>query len=123
MIDVATPQNRDGMIKCGILIRGKPQHSRLMKELLACAVEQLFPLTQRFLRPARVDFVRTVAHANNARLAARAGACVCRAKCFDEYDALFPPGQMQGSPAAEYTGADHSHIKRLACHKAVILTG
>jgi hypothetical protein len=86
----------------------QPQHAGLMKERRGGALRERLPLLQRIERPARVDFLGAVAHANQPRVAAGAGAAVGRAVRVDEHDVAAGTGKMVRGPRAETSGPDDS---------------
>src|SRR5882757_7710727 len=57
----------------------EPQYAGLLKERLAARRRKFFPLDEGSLRPARVDFIGRVAHADDARFATGTGSRVGRA--------------------------------------------
>src|SRR6185295_11509949 len=62
-----------------IAFSGEPQDAGWLEELRTVyARKQFLPSPERALGHARVDRIRPVAHANNARLATRAGPAVAR---------------------------------------------
>jgi hypothetical protein len=88
----------------------EPEYAGLLKERLAACRRKFFPLDERTLRPARVDLVGRVAHADDARFAAGAGARVGRAVGIEHQDFQFAFRKVPGRPRAENARADHNHI-------------
>ena len=75
--------------------------------------EKILPLRVSALRPLRIDFIRAIAHANDARFARRAGARVRRAVGIQQQHPLPPPRQVPGCPRAENARTDDRNVEIL----------
>src|SRR5947207_12246243 len=84
-----------------------------MKERGRDAAAELAPARKRARGPARVDFVRAVARAHDARLAAGACAAVGRAVCVEQRDRLPRALHRQRRPRAEDARADDDGVVSL----------
>ena len=73
-------------------------------------------------RPAGVDFVRTVAHADDARFAAGAGARIRGAVGVEQNDGRAGFCRDLGGPRAENSSADDGHVKMI-CGRACVDAG
>src|SRR5580658_3370077 len=84
---------------------------------------ELLPEHQRTHGRPRVDLIRAVAHANDARLAARTGSRVGRAICVGQHHAPASLAKMMSGPCAEDTGADHGYVVEHALAAILTISG
>src|SRR6266702_2296859 len=91
----------------------QPQHADPMVELPAPAPLVLFPQGESANGHARVDAARAVGGADDAGLAARAGARVTGTPGIEQRDPGTATAQVQPGPAAERTGPDDDDVQRL----------
>ena len=82
-----------------------------MKQRLMRRRKKFVPLHKGSLRPSGVEFVRTVTHSNDARLAAGAGPRISWTVAINEHDALTPPREMPRRPRAKHSRADDCHVE------------
>src|SRR5262249_2508135 len=88
-----------------------------MKQRLPRGGEKLFPLFERAQREARINFIRSVAHANDARFAAGAGTGIGGPIGIEQNHALLTLNQMPCGPRAERSSADDCYVEcGLRCH-------
>src|SRR2546428_10792297 len=72
-----------------------------MKQRCPRGLKKFLPLLQRFLRPQRVEFIRTVAHSNDARFPARASPGICWSIGINQHYTLSAFGEMPRRPSPE----------------------
>src|SRR5690348_735379 len=106
----AALQCRRRFLQPRIILSSHPQDARFEEERLLRGRRKLLPLLQRPLRPSRVQLIRPVAHANNARLAAGTCPRVPRPIRFYQRDALAAFRQMPRRPRPKHPCANHRHV-------------
>src|SRR5450432_3259120 len=116
MFDTDVLQRLPGLTHVHVVLAREPQHPGLMKKRSFYALRQRFPLRQRSHRPARIQLVATVTHADDARLAAGTGAAVRRAISVEQKYRVTGAQQRVRSPGAENTGADDDEIEGFPGH-------
>src|ERR1700722_20228793 len=91
---------------------GREQHACLLEKFGPPGLsEQLDPHPERPHGPARVDLIRAIVHANDARLSAGTGSTIAWAKHIDEQDTPARSAQMQRRPGAENTRANYDRVE------------
>src|SRR5216683_4088279 len=95
-----------------------PQHAGLVKKRTFDAHKEFLPYRQRPRRPARIKFIRPIAHADDACLAPGTGTAVGRAIGIQQGDARPAPQQILHSPRPEDPRANHRKIVCLSRHKS-----
>src|ERR1039458_2235942 len=94
----------------GIAFGRSPKDAGLVKQRLASLLAELLPEDQRTHGRAGVDLIGTVAHANDARFAARAGPRVGRAVSVGEHYLEADLTKTMSRPCAKHTSADHGYV-------------
>src|SRR5262249_21275362 len=95
-------------VRVGIVTQ--PEHAGLVKQLLIVPLGQFLPAGQGARRPARVELVGAVAHADDARLPARTGAAVAGTIRIQQCDAGATAAKMVGGPGTKNAGANYGEI-------------
>ena len=100
-----------GRARPRVLFVRHPEHARLVEERRASAARgERLPLLERSPGPARVELVRSVAHAQDARLSARAGAAAGGTVGVDERDRLPCALEVPRRPGPEDAGSDDGRV-------------
>src|SRR2546426_12694907 len=96
----------------GVMVFGarQPEHAGAMKQRPVRMAEEVLPQSQRAHSPARINFIRAVAHADDSRLATGTRAAIGRAVGIKQRDFLPGPLEMVSRPRAEDPGADHGDV-------------
>ena len=115
--DTHMRERRMRLAQALIVVAGEPKNACLVEKRLARRGEEFLPQFERMPRPACVDLVGAIAHANDTRLARGAGARVGCAVGVEEHDALLALREMPSGPGAEDSGADDRYVECVfGCH-------
>ena len=95
-----------------VIAAREPQHSARMENGLRATRIEFFPDAQRSHRPARVQLIRAITHADDARFASRTGATVRGAECVEQDDRIAGIQQRTCRPRTEATGTDNREVER-----------
>src|SRR2546426_119618 len=116
-------EQRQRRLLVGVVALNQPEHADGVVQFAAPTPVVLFPQLERARRETGVDRAGAVGRADDAGLAAGAGARVAGPPGVDQRDAGAAPQQVECGPAAERPRPDHHHVPLLAHRNPALQVG